>query len=169
MRVHHVKKARLAQGPCEACERPISAGVGYKWIKARYGPKKARHEACATWRPSEMTGSDKLSRLYAARENVEDAMNEWDGDLESLRSVVDDAASEASEVAEEYREAGELMSAMESEMEEKADECESWGEGLGEALDTHEDGPSDGLPETVEEWRDAVIDDLQNALDELSL
>jgi len=108
MQTNYVKHARGSPGPCEKCVKPIPKGAAYKWIKGRFGPKRVRCDACPDWRLSEKTGSDKLSRLYAARESVEDALAAWDrdsGDVEDLRSALESAAGEASDVAEEYREA----------------------------------------------------------------
>lgn len=127
MRVNHVTSARKSPGPCSACRKPIEAGQAYKWIKGRYTAKSIRHETCPDWKASEMTGSDKLSRLYSAKESVEDAINEFSEDASDLRSALEEAASEAQDVAQEYTDAAEACAAIRDQCEEYASSAENFG------------------------------------------
>jgi hypothetical protein len=136
MRVHTVKKARKAQGHCGKCGKEIGVGDGYRWIKFRRGPRRIRClDSKCGFRSSDMTQSDKLSRVYGAQEAAEDAIGEWESDETSdLKSALEDAASEIREVGEEYRESAENIrehfaeSSTADECEEKADELEGWAD-----------------------------------------
>ena len=80
-RVHVVKKSRKAQGKCGKCGKcgkRIKKGSPYRWTKNRRGPRKVRcSELECGFRASDLTGSDKLSRVYSARESAEDPTEEW--------------------------------------------------------------------------------------------
>lgn len=104
MRTHFVKKARKAQGKCLQCGKKIEVGASYRWAKGRYGPKMVK---CSdhSFKASELTNSDKLSRVYAAQESATDRISAWDGDdLESLRGILEETANEINKVADEYQE-----------------------------------------------------------------
>ena len=59
-------------------------------------------------RASQLTGSDKLSRVYAAGEDLEDVVGEADS-LESIVEALNTAAEAVREVAEEYGESADNM------------------------------------------------------------
>lgn len=135
MRVNTVDKARKSPGACGRCHDEIPVGAAYRWAKPRYGSKAVR---CAKpdcrFRGSELTGSDKISRVRAAGESVEDACDRWDGsDVSAIKSALDDAASEVRDVAQEYTDAAEAMGGAGSENEERAAECESFADELESA------------------------------------
>lgn len=172
-RVNYVKKARKAQGTCSGCGNKIEKGDEYKWIKFRYGGKRKRCGTCR-FRPSDLTNSDKLSRVYAAQEAAEDAIADWDGqDHTDLQSALEEAASQIREVAEEYQESCDNIrdsfseSATADECEEKAQELESWADSLEDVdfedweaeeededdkKDDKDDEPKDESGRTRDDW-----------------
>jgi len=130
MRIHKAKARK--QYPCRKCSDPIEAGQEYLWYKHRYRPKVKFHTKHGYPRPSELTTSDKLFELYGAREALEDAISEIqgqgfepevpenqemdDGDillelldrinaaLDDLGAAVDEAVETAGSVADGYEE-----------------------------------------------------------------
>jgi len=71
-RVTTVKKSRKSPGKCFRCDKTIPKGAGYRWWKFRFGRKVIRCLKCPYPRPSELTRSDKLSRIYEASEAIEE-------------------------------------------------------------------------------------------------
>lgn len=121
---------------CGRCGQPIEPGQRYLYWQFRYGGKRTRHEACGRPRPSELTSSDKLSRLYAAQEGVEDFLaGEW-AELADLAEALEAAASEARDVAAEYELAADAVdehfpgSYQVDEIRDKASEAEQWADEL---------------------------------------
>jgi hypothetical protein len=131
MRANYVERCNKSPGDCGKCGKTIKKGSPYRWAKGRYTSKKVRcGEVACVFRPSDLTGSDKLGRVYGAQEAAEDALGTWtpeDG-VEGLQSLCDDMANELREVAQEYRDAAEAMGGAGAEMEEKADNLESWAD-----------------------------------------
>ena len=157
-RVNKVAKCQKAQGECPKCGKKIAKGDGYIWWKFRYGGRRVRCLACPYPRSSELTNSDKLSRLYGAGESVEDAIAafEKDNDIDALRSAVEDAASEVRSVGEEYRESQENIengfnhsTSMSDELGEKADSCESLADEIESAAGDLEEQPDEPSDEEV--------------------
>ena len=134
----HEQKARKDQGECSRCGTKIKKGQRYKWAKGRYTVRRVWCSHCQP-RASELTGSDKLSRLYAARESIEDVIT-GECTKENLIEALSDAASEAREVGQEYQESHDAMpdnfqmSATGEELQEKADQCEQWADALESAV-----------------------------------
>ena len=154
MLTERVKNCRKSPGECQKCGVVIKVGEPYKSIKARYGPKNIRCDKCPDWRPSERTGSDKLSNLYGAREEVEDALAAWDsggGDASDLRETLESAAETAETVGEEYREAAEAWEGKgpAEEWEEKAEQCDSWKDELESAAGDIEDFDEDAAKDEI--------------------
>ena len=88
-RVKTVQKCRKDQAPCGKCGKPIPKGSPYRHFAPGFRARKrvrCMALACSP-RPSELTGSDKISRCYAAQENVEDAITGWD--RETLSDLVE--------------------------------------------------------------------------------
>ena len=195
-RVHHVKKARKASKPrnCESCGESIEAGQAYKHTSpGGFGARKRmRHEDCPNWRPSEVTTSDKLSRLYAAREAVEDVLEGWDcsgGDASEIREALEAASETAREVGGEYEESASNMdehfpgSPQVDEINEKAEECETWASTLDDAASDIEDweedsdgsdedegcDPIDANGQTLNDWADDVRSKADDANGSLGL
>jgi hypothetical protein len=104
-------------------------------------------------RPSDLTGNDKLSRVYGAQESVEDVLATWDTtspgdcDKDSLEDALTTAAETIREVGEEYRESAEAInetaegSPIAEECEEKADGLESWADEIESAASDLDECP----------------------------
>ncbi|MBU8921233.1 MAG: hypothetical protein KOO63_05390 [Bacteroidales bacterium] len=142
-RVHFVAKARKDN---EVCKK----GESYYWWKHKTGPRSSiKRMSKARPRGSELTLSDKIGRMRAAGEAIEDSFGNLDtGDVDSAESVIsalEEAESEVREVADEYRESAENMeegfghSTSQSEaIEEQADEAESYADEIGNLKDSIE-------------------------------
>lgn len=165
MRVNHVKKAQKDQGTC-TCGKEIKAGEPYKWAKGRYGPRMVRCDSCR-FRQSDLTSSDKLSRVYGAQEEAEDALASWDGeDADEARSILENLAASIREVSEEYQESADNIhenfseSSTADECEEKAQDLESWADSIEGAMDDIEDFDEDDVePEEGVSKEDAIEHD----------
>lgn len=146
-RVTTVKKARKAQGSCGRCGDALPKGSAYRWWKFRYGGKRKRcmKPSCAP-RGSDLTSSDKLSRVYAAQENLEDAIAEWDREsVHDLQAAAEAAAEEIREVAQEYQDSADSIresfseSPTADECEERAQELEDWADEIESAASDMEE------------------------------
>lgn len=117
-------------------EHGIKKGTTYYWWKFRHGGK--RYSATRP-RASQLTQSDKLSRVYAADEALQDAIGAASSP-EDLVSALNDAAEVAREVAEEYTESADNIeqsfssSPTADDCREKAGELEGWADELEEAV-----------------------------------
>jgi hypothetical protein len=96
-----------------------------------------------------MTTSDKLSRLYGAQEAIEDSMSRsvtkdgvspaFEDYQGQVAQAIDDAATEAREVGDEYRDSVSNMpdslqnSSSADEINQKADDCDAWADELDSA------------------------------------
>lgn len=142
-RVSYVKKARASKFTrrCKRCGHVIEAGEAYKYADLKTGPTSgytiyfcSEHNA----RQSDLTSNDRLSRLYAAQESVEDVLS-GDWDFASLASALESAADEAESVAEEYEESASNMeeyfqgSYQVDEIREKGEACTEWAQELRDA------------------------------------
>ena len=185
---------------CEKCGKDIEVGTPYKWVKpvayrGARGHKRTRHEACPSWRPSELTSSAALGILYAAQEAAEDALAAWtpeDG-LDAAEAILNDLAEGVREAAAQYESSADNMesgfggeTSTSAEIREKqealegqADEVEAAVSDLPEDFDedqakaeAFEEAERD--PEVWDEWPDSVDDydwdedlgDLQEAVEE---
>jgi hypothetical protein len=135
MGVKHVKRSRKAWR-CGRCGAKIEIGDAYRWYKINFGVKQTRcmGDDCY-FRSSEMTSSDKLSQLYGAQESAQENISDWDSEeLEDLKSILEEAASEIRQVGEEYQASADAIhenfseSATADECEEKAQECDGWAD-----------------------------------------
>lgn len=141
---------------CDKCGEPIVAGQKrWEW-DFRYGGTHRRHADCGKPRDSELTQS-RIADLYAAREAVEDALNDapdsidaFDAWRDGVAEALGAAADAATEVGDEYREAAEAFGGA-GDNADRADECESWqsemegaqGNVEGVTIDVDEDEPAD--------------------------
>jgi len=128
-------------------------GDSYRWIKFNRRPKTIRcmRNECR-FRPSDMTSSDKLSRIYAAQETAEDAADDWDPEegTDALESIIEDLKNEIDEVAQEYQESADNIEAVftggsstAEDCKEKSENLESWSSDL-DSLDFNDwDGPGE--------------------------
>lgn len=144
-RVNYVEKARKNQGTCGrgGCDRLIEAGDSYyHWTPFRAG-KRIR---CADHRPraSESASSDKIGRLYAAQERIEDELADWDGkDVDLIAQAVRDAAEQAGEVRDEYQEALDAWESGNAQLEEYVENAEAWVDILEDAANDIENAEPD--------------------------
>jgi len=147
-RINKVKKAQKPQGNCGGCGKPIKKGDGYRWIKFRYGGRRVRcMDTKCVFKDSDLTQS-KMSEVYSARETLEAAVNDWDGeDAEDLRSALSDAADSVRSVADEYQNSADSIKDRFSESqtaddcEEKANALNEWADELESAADEFDDKP----------------------------
>lgn len=174
MKIYTVKAARKA-ATCARCQQPIKVGQGYIWWQF-YGDRKETKRCLRCPRPrlSELTGSDKKARLYAAQEMIEDAISSADStpdtidefDMSALGQVLRDAAEQVREVGEEYRQSAENIeehfqgSSTADDCNTWADECESWADALEQGADAVDavtpdepDKPEAPLYEMLSRWQ----------------
>jgi hypothetical protein len=182
MRVTEVQSARKDTGQnCSDCGEPVVAGQGYRSIKYYRGPRNVRHMTCRPFSGSEMTSNERLATVYRVKETIErwvDDVDESEFTLEAARTVMEDAAMEVDEVAEDYRNAGTNIEdgfghpTEQSELfESNADELEDWAGTLREALvDAAEFDNQDAVPPlSKEEWMDEIAIQMQDATDSCPL
>lgn len=191
MRINYVQHALKKGLVCGKCNKPIGhshndkktkkriLGDAYLWIKPRYGGKRIRCVACP-FRDSDLTTSEKLGRVYDARDTARDAISQWDGeDLQDLRAALEDCINEVREVADEYNESADNIeqsfpngSPTSEDCREKADALSSWCDEM-ESVDledreeeddeeTDEEGDAD---EKRSEWAEAQRDTALGVVD----
>jgi len=162
----------------------IQKGEQYYRIAQRWRPVRIR---CLKHRPrpSELTTSDKLSRIYGAQEDLQDALKEptlssaW---LQDLAEAVESAMSAAEEVRDEYEDSASNMeeyfpdSEQVEEIREKSENCDEWYNELDNVKSDVEDlvervqefeakeKPSEEQKEAYEEWK-SEKEDLEGDLD----
>ena len=137
-------------------------GDSYAWIKFRHSPKRVRcSKSECRFRNSDLTQSDKLSRLYAAVEQADDAAAGWDGEsgtTDDLQQVLQDLADEVREVAQEYTDSADNIEQAFTGGSTTADECREKAESL-ESYAGELEGTSfeDWEAEESDEEEDVVI------------
>lgn len=165
---------------CGRCRKTIAKNEGYLYATPGFrGHKLIRCRACG-FRSSELTTS-KLSGVYAANEDIEDACeafgkadlsskDERASALDDLKLAIENAADAIDEIAQEYDDAAEAMGGAGEEMREKSEECSSYADELRSIdLDDYEEAEANdsGTEETepseddedgsIEEWRQEVL------------
>lgn len=138
-RINRVKKARKHQGHCGSCGKELPPGSSYIWWKFRYGARHVRctSSACSP-KQSELTSSDRLSRVYAACEGIE---LEHTGALmayERLQEVWElhlDKVLPASAWNREAEKVKQLLESLQGELQMQADEVRQVGEEYQESAD----------------------------------
>lgn len=159
-RVHYVKKARKAN-------RVAQPGESYYWWKFRYGGK----QLSKTYpRASQLTQSDKLSRIYAAQEAVQDngqpptdardydtpealaeALNEafsvWESAIAELNEVADEYDESADNKEEYFPGTGDEIREKAEAVRSSAEEAETRAEEISQAADE-----LDGYADQFESW-----------------
>lgn len=136
----------------------------FKW-SIRTGRSGTAYRSKTYPRPSQLTGSDRKSRLYAAQESVEDAVNalkagkkdDFIADLESLVGILEFGVDEADEVRQEYEDAS---MACEGGLSEKFDAMASSCEDIRQSFEEAKDA--------VEEWIEELKSDSTTTKDALS-
>lgn len=151
------KGATLA---CDKCRQPIAVGEQYRYWAAGFRSRRKNircMRATCSPRASEMTNS-KMSGVYAAQEEAEDALNLLQGapeeNWDSVRSILEDAASAIEDVAQEYRDAADASPTglvFGEDLNERADMIE---EGANEIRDWEPDEDEPDFDECAEEHHD---------------
>lgn len=184
-RLTFVKKARENKKgrACRRCGKAIKKGDSYYWFANRIGRTGVRKEYCSEHRPrpSEMTTSDKLSTLYAAREELEDCAGWFDDDttLEAAKALAEEtlrnAIDNVNQVAEDYRESKSNMpdSLQEGttgqQCEENADACDSWATEIESCADEIEALTEDDFADEDEESkRQSAIDLIKEKIEHVA-
>lgn len=189
-RINYVKKSRIDQGSCGRCGDALPKGTPYRWIKFRYGGKQKRcMKLSCMFRNSDLTQSDKLSRVYGAGETIEDAMKNVDvldgepresiDNARLLMEAVDEALGEIEEVADEYNESADNIeyefdySPTAELCRENAENLESWHSDLDQAKDELEnaiDTVESSITEYEEHGNEERLDeiDLSELRDQIS-
>ena len=145
-RVHFVKNARK-----DYPEVGIQRGDSYYWWKFRFGGK---HKSKIRPKPSQLTQSDFLSRIYELQErfeglsptmSIEDIESEVDTIIDELRELADEQSDKQSNMPDslQYSTVGELL-------ENRADSCNEMADEL-EAIDLSVDSIDDMYNETKED------------------
>lgn len=151
-RVNYVKAARK-----DYPSHGIKKGESYYWWKFRYGGK---HKSRTMPRQSQLTQSDKLSRVYEAQESVDDAT----GLDAAAYSSPDDYADAVESVADIWRSAAETLREVAEEYEESASNMEEYFQGSSQVDEIREKG--DNLQSDAD-TADGIADEWSVAADEI--
>jgi hypothetical protein len=181
MRIYHVKKSRKDQGQCGKCRDPLPAGSAYRWIKARYGPKKRRcMKATCRFRPSDMTSSDNLADIYLAQEDAQDELARVRGELDEtdvelvnnlmtdLAGTLEESAQSARDVGERYEDGAQAQeeyfygSYQIDEIREKSEAAEQYADELDEAHGTAQE-----LADSTTEGGEWAMEDIESGLEDI--
>jgi len=158
------KKTR-AERTCEKCRTTIPKGGEYRsWAHFRQKPHVVCMAPTCTPTKADLTGSEKLSRLYVAQETARAAVSDA-GSPEEIAEALREAADIATEVADEYREAASAFGDQ-GPNAEKADEIEPWADDLQSAADDCDDFDEDAAKvEIMEEAALAALASLKCAVE----
>lgn len=166
-RVHTVKAAK------DYPQYDIKKGDTYYWWQLYKQPKRMSKTYP---RPSQLTGSDKLSTLYSVQETAQDMVESAD-DITDIHNALTDAFDEARTVAEEYEQAAENIrdsfpeSPTADECEEKAQAINDWIDELESAADevrTLEPDEGDSEEEAAQK-RESAVSVAMDAINSLSI
>jgi hypothetical protein len=173
---------------CSACGNPINVGDAYKHASIKTsaygGYRLTRHEGCATWRPSQLSGNPKTSALLALGEAADDALGQLSepatfDEAETLFSstlpgIAQEAAESIMEVVEMYRESSEAIEEgfghptwQSEEFEDAASELEYWSDEVS-AVDIEEpeeiDDDDEDNDEPFMDWFTTAVDAVTDVL-----
>lgn len=124
-----------------------------------------------------MEGSDKIARLRAAQENIDDVLEAWDSDdTNALSGAMADAAEQAREVQSEYEEALDAWEHGNEQLQEKVDQVEAWADELENAVtelenlspdvdDEEDEEVIEGAMETFREEASGIVENARDALE----
>ncbi len=157
---------------CSRCQVDILKGESYYTYKHAYRSRSIR---CLSHypRPSELTTSDKLARLYGIQEELEDYLKRSLGkatDVDEITGILTNAIDEARAVGSEYEESADNIvdgfgheTSMSEEIREKASACETWAdsmESLNQDIETTWEDAVENEKEIPEDPdRDAMVEE----------
>lgn len=167
-RVYSVKKARK--------DNPVAKrGEPYFWWKHAYSPKQF---SLTYPKASELTQSDKLSRLYLAEETIDaytGGIGDWSFDeshVSGLVELLNEVAVDVQDIAEEYQESADAIrehfaeSPVADECEERQGACEEIVYQIEDAVNAIEDLEFPDDPYGVTEEGDALSDEFNDNVDD---
>lgn len=143
-RISYVKHARASAKPrsCMRCGHEVQVGEAYKHVSLKTGPYSSMTRVwCNAHQPrqSELTANDRKSRLYAAQETLEDALQQFRAgsmSLDDLKQEFEMQADEIEAVADEYEESADNLpenlqySSQADEMRDNASNIREWAESV---------------------------------------
>jgi hypothetical protein len=151
-RVHFVQKAAKDNSV-------VKKGESYYWWKFRFGGKRFSKTRP---RPSQLTPSDKLSRIYAAQEAIEDTEIPQASDSDSPK----DLADAVRDVAQAWRDQAEELRSVAEEYEESASNMEEYFQGSSQVDEIREKGEQVGSDadeaDSQADAIDSIADDIEN-------
>lgn len=194
MRIHFVKKSRK-EWRCSKCGGTIEIGSQYRWWKHRYRLPTRWHVHHGSPKSSDLTTSDKLSRVYAAQETVEDICNDLGSaiieeqdhldlvhELEELEESGEATDEEIEALKEQIQEELEglqgqartlcqdAFTEIQEQIEEAeyvADEYEESAENVREYFgDTYQTDEMDEKANYIREWKEEVEEAMSDLNDE---
>ena len=165
-RAHYVAKARKDN-------KAVKAGQPYWWWQFYKGP--VQYSATRP-RQSQLTNSEKLSRAYAAGEQIEDIpgtlalpdskdglsdlIDDVKGTLESIVEEIRQIASEYEDSASNIRDSF-AESPTADECEEKQQQLEEWADSIDTAIQEIESVDVDVSDDEIEESYNSLVDLIQ--------
>lgn len=143
-RVSYVKSARASTKPrrCMRCNHEVQVGESYKHVSLKTGPYSSITRVwCKDHNPlmSELTTNDRKSRLLAAQEALEDALENFRNgtiSMDDLQAEFELQAGEAEDISNEYQDSADNMpeslqsSQQVEDMREAASNVQEWSEAL---------------------------------------
>jgi hypothetical protein len=178
MRITTVKAAvKQTRERCLECHQVIEPGQGYRWIKFRYGGRRVLHTTCRTFKSSEMTNNPKLSTIYEAVDQAEQAISALQSGftLDEAKEIMESLADSIEEVQSMYEESADSMeegfgheTSASEEQRAQAEAAEDWASTVRDCLDSIEDfddTPFDEQP-AIDEFLESIEHDEEYALSE---
>lgn len=194
-KIHIIKKAQKPQGKCQVCGVEINPGDPYRFFvkgfRSKFKNVRCMKVECTPTRGQRE--SSMLADIYDAQDafNADDIMT-----VDDATSALEEVASVARELGEQYREAGTNpntgiefnMDNIEraETLENAADELESWsfeGDDEPEACEVHkedeendvnrampdEDGDCPDCQDIYDQWLEELREAVRSAVDEMEL
>lgn len=130
MRITTVNAARKEQ-KCDKCQSRIKKGESYRWAKGRYTRKMVRcMKAECAFRPTDLS-SAKTAQIDEAINDAHTSLHLAE-DLDAIKAVLEDVASVARDVAQEYQDANDAWAGGQGreDLQEKVDACEAFADEL---------------------------------------
>lgn len=162
-KIYAVKTARKAQGPCQKCGIQILPGMPYRFFvkgfRSKFKHIRCMKPECSPTRADRE--SSMLAEIYAA---IDDASFMGMESLEEIKGVLEEVASVARDLAEQYATASvnqNTGAVFNVDAEERGQQLESYADDL-DSWDPSEDEPEEP---TEDNWDDQEFDTLEEAVD----